>query len=282
MFGKIGKLLFRDKRTVVQRYTQDLSQITSDIHILEKNLQRGQLTNDSIQSSLSKYGIAIIVLILSYLYVNPTKWFSNWTQSVRLSVVCVIGIVVLILIKWISSYLHGKYQSYQYKKLNKLKGIHQKKLNELKKETNFHETNSIIQRFSSGEDHSEDAMILIDDELKDKYVELTNLKKELEMLKQKDDNKKLNRDEKDVWFDKVIGVLAGGNDLDNLPKPIICPNCQKHSGAYRILGKPILYICPYCQFKIGENDETVETLSKKDETTVITKSASPLPKDKTI
>lgn len=282
MFGKIGKLLFRDKRTVVQRYTQDLSQITSDIHILEKNLQRGQLTNDSIQSSLSKYGIAIIVLILSYLYVNPTKWFSNWTQSIRLSVVCVIGIVVLILIKWISSYLHGKYQSYQYKKLNKLKGIHQKKLNELKKETNFHETNSIIQRFSSGEDQSEDAMILIDDELKDKYVELTNLKKELEMLKQKDDNKKLNRDEKDVWFDKVIGVLAGGNDLDNLPKPIICPNCQKHSGVYRILGKPILYICPYCQFKIGENDETVETLSKKDETTVTTKSASPLPKDKTI
>ncbi|KAG0668644.1 hypothetical protein C6P45_004543 [Maudiozyma exigua] len=280
MFGKIGRLLFRDKRTVVQRYTQDLSQITSDIHILEKNLQRGQLTNDSIQSSLSKYGIAIIVLILSYLYVNPTKCFSNWTQSIRLSVVCVIGIVVLILIKWISSYLYGKYQSYQYKKLNKLKGIHQKKLNELKKETNFHETNSIIQRFSSGEDQSEDAMILIDEELKDKYVELTNLKKELEMLKQKDDNKKLNRDEKDVWFDKVIGVLAGGNDLDNLPKPIICPNCQKHSGAYRILGKPILYICPYCQFKIGENDETVETLPKEDETTVTTKSASP-PKDKT-
>lgn len=273
MFGKIGSLFFRDKRTVVQRYTQDLSQITSDIHILEKNLQSGQLTNDSIQSSLTKYGLSIIVLILSYVYVNPTKCFRNWTPAIRLSVVSVIGIIILILIKWISSYLYGKYQSYQYKKLNKLKGIHQKKLNELKKETNFHETNSIIQRFSSGEDQSEDAMILIDEELKDKYVELTNLKKELEMLKQKDDDQKLNKDEKDVWFDKVIGVLAGGNDLDNLPKPIICPNCQKHSGAYRILGKPILYICPYCQFKIGENNETIEPLQKEEETT--TQSASP-------
>ena len=77
MFGKIGSLFFRDKRTVVQRYTQDLSQITSEIHILEKKLQSGQLTNDSIQSNLTKYGLSIIIVILSYLYLNPTKIFKN-------------------------------------------------------------------------------------------------------------------------------------------------------------------------------------------------------------
>ncbi|CAB4254418.1 similar to Saccharomyces cerevisiae YHR192W Putative protein of unknown function [Maudiozyma barnettii] len=255
MFGKLGGIFSWDKRTVVQRYTQDLSQITGEIHALEKSLQRGQDTINRIQSRLTTYGLMGSGAVMAYVYME--RMFPYWSNFVSLIATFIACVAVLMSLKWLASLIYGKYQTYQQRKLNKLKAIHQKKLNELKKETNFHETNSIIQRFSSGEDQSDDAMILIDDELKEKYSELQNLKNELEALKHNENQTGLNKEEKDVWFDKVIGVLAGGNDLDKLPKPIVCPNCQKHSGAYRILGKPLLFICPYCQYKIGENTESV-------------------------
>ncbi|SMN19136.1 similar to Saccharomyces cerevisiae YHR192W LNP1 Putative protein of unknown function [Maudiozyma saulgeensis] len=264
MFGKFRSLLSWDKRTVVQRYTQDLSQITGEIHVLEKNLQQGQITINRIQSQLTTYGLMVSGVVMAYVYME--RIFPYWSVPVCLTMTFISCIIMLLSLKWLFSLMYGKYQTYQNKKLNKLKAIHQKKLNELKKETNFHETNSIIQRFSSGEDQSEDAMILVDDELKEKYSELQNLKNELESLKQKENQTGLNKDEKDVWFDKVIGVLAGGNNLDNLPKPIVCPNCKKYSGAYRIIGKPLLFICPYCQYKIGENTDLVQPSEQQNDT----------------
>lgn len=253
MLGNIGKLFGRDKRTVVQRYTQDLSQVTGQIHALEKKLQRGQNTIDHLQLQLTTYGLAISGIVLAYGYLQNV--FPKFGTLSRLSVIFIVCIVVLILVKWITTQIYDKYSNFEQKKLSKLKAAHQKKLNELKKETNYHETNSVIQRFSSGEDQTEDAMILIDDELKDKYTELQTLQSELDELKQKSGKAGLNKEEKDVWFDKIIGVIAGGNDFDNFPKPIICSNCQKHSGAYRISGKPLIYICPFCQYKIDTNTQ---------------------------
>ncbi|GMM54661.1 Lnp1 protein [Maudiozyma humilis] len=256
MLGKLGSLLSRDRRTVVQRYTQDLSQITGEIHSLEKKLTRSQATAGRIQSQLTTYGLALTALAAAYVYASD--FLPGLTRINAVAVAFLASVVLLIVVKWTAAQVYGRFERYQQRKLSKLKAVHQKKLNELKKETNFHETSSIIQRFSSGDDQSDDALILIDDELKDKYTELQKLKSELEVVKQKNDKSGLGKDEKDVWFDRVIGVLAGGNDLENLPHPVVCPNCKKHAGAYRIAGKPLLYVCPYCEFRLGENIDPTE------------------------
>ena len=274
MFGKLGKLLSRDRRTVVQRYTQDLSEITGEIHSLEKKLMRSQATANHIQSQLTMYGLSLTVLVAAYVY--ATGILPRLTRVNAVACAFLGCVVLLIVVKWTASQLSGRYERYQQRKLSKLKAVHQKKLNELKKETNFHETNSIIQRFSSGDDQTDDAMILIDDELKDKYTELQTLKTELELVKQKNDKTGLDKAEKDVWFDKVIGVLAGGNDLGNLPTPVVCPNCKKHAGAYRIAGKPMLYVCPYCQFRLGENIDPTSPVETNEETPNETPNETPV------
>ncbi|CAI5058446.1 BEM_collapsed_G0026600.mRNA.1.CDS.1 [Saccharomyces cerevisiae] len=264
MFSALGKWVrgSRNDKDFVTKYTADLSQITSQIHHLDVALKKSQSILSQWQSNLTFYGIAFTVLALSYTY-----WEYHGYRP-YLVVTALLCIGSLILFKWALTKLYAFYNNNRLRKLAKLRAIHQKKLEKLKEETHYNATSSIIQRFSSGEDQNDDAMVLLDDELNAKYQELNNLKTELEKFKKESHVKGLKKEDSDAWFDKIISVLAGGNELDSTSslspfKKIICPQCHWKSNCYRLASKPIIFICPHCNHKIDEVKEREDAIEAK-------------------
>lgn len=203
---------------------------------------------DSLQSHLTYYGTALIMCTFAYVY---WKYNESWVYMI-------VGVLLTILVvgtcKWSAYKIDNFVRRKQSTQLAKLRASHQEKLEKLKEETNYHATSSIIQRFSGGEDQTEDALTLMDEELKGKYEELNELKEELAELKQEDTLK--NEKERDKWFDKVINAVAGGDDFNKMIVPIICSNCKGQTGAYRMLNRPLQYVCPLCGWSINENKVT--------------------------
>ncbi|QLG73067.1 hypothetical protein HG535_0E01510 [Zygotorulaspora mrakii] len=261
MFSAIKKLTSGSKKTLVQRYTDELSEITSQIHDLDRKLEKSQLYIDRLQSHLTYYGAAITICTFAYLY---WKYEDNW-------IYVIVGIVTTILLigicKWGTYRVHDFIRRNQSKKLARLRARHQEKLEKLKEETNYHATNSIIHRFSGGDDQSEDTLKLMDEELKGKYEELNDLKKELAQLRNDDTLK--TQTERDKWFDKVINAIGGGNDFSKMMVPIVCGNCRAQTGSYRMLNRPLNYACPICGWIINETNEgmtnATDTVEKKAE-----------------
>lgn len=242
------------KKTLVQKYTDDLSHITSQIHELDGKLKRSQVSMDDLQSQLTYYGSGLIISVFAFLY---WKYNGNWFIVIT---GFVISIFFTALSKWSAYKVYQWIRERQSRKLGKLRAIHQEKLEKLKEETNYHATNSIIQRFSQGEDQSEDAMQLMDEELKSKYEELNNLKDELAQFRQNDSLK--DKQERDKWFDKVINALAGGDNVNGVPRPIVCNNCKRQSGAYHLGNRPLQYICPFCAWSVNENEGNHQAIVK--------------------
>ena len=266
------------KKSLAQKYTEDLSEITLQINALDKALKSNESSLRNLQSNLTYYGISLSILVVAICAVFRVPS----TKSIPLCILAsgVPCIVLLILVKLLTNTLYSRYNQRQYKKLGKLRAAHQKKLDKLKEETHYNETNSIIQRFSSGDDQSQDALLLLDEELSEKYKELNNLKLELEELKKQslrgsrasNGNNNSEGDDGDgedgareAWFDKVIGLLAGGNEITHLPRLIVCPRCRRHAGCYRMIGQPINYSCPFCSFTINELERPMPALNGNDE-----------------
>ncbi|CAI4039565.1 hypothetical protein SMKI_08G2330 [Saccharomyces mikatae IFO 1815] len=262
MFSAVGKWIWgsQNDKDFVTKYTADLSQITSQIHQLDVALKKSQSILNQWQSNLTFYGIAFTALALSYVY---WEYHGFWPYLVITTVLCLGS---LILVKWALTKLYAFYNNNRLRKLGKLRAVHQKKLEKLKEETHYNATSSIIQRFSSGEDQNDDAMVLLDDELNAKYQELNNLKAELEKFKKESHIEGLKKEDSDAWFDKIIGALAGGNELNSTNslspfRKIICPQCHQRSDCYRLANKPIVFICPHCSHRtdeIKERDAVIE------------------------
>nr|CAO98814.1 hypothetical protein [Nakaseomyces delphensis] len=241
------------KKSLVQRYTADLSQITQQIHELDQSIKNRQASVGKLQGQITYMGITFIMVLVAYVHLE-------YHNTIISSGCAICSLVILILFKWLVYRLYAKYHQYKLKRLAYLRGVHQKKLDKLKEETNFNATHSIIQRFSSGETQSEDAMILMDEEMSKKYNELNELQKQLTELRQ-NESKLKDPKERDVWFDKVLGVLSGGDEM--APRPIICPQCNEHTGAYRLANRPLRYVCPNCSFKIEEQVLQPEEVKKE-------------------
>lgn len=225
------------QKTTVERYTEELTNITSQIHQLDKKLKSSEESNDKLQSQLNYYGLATAVLAFSYKY-----WICEYRFPSAMGL-AIVPLVVTGLIKVIASWINQWLKERQIRKLDSLRALHQEKLNKLKEETNFHATSSVIQRFSQGEDQTDDAVLLMDEEIGKKYRELQELQQELNQFRKTGnaDDKK----ERDKWFDKVLNVLAGGD----IPRPIICSQCHKHCGAYHLADASMVYVCPLCGWR---------------------------------
>lgn len=237
------------QKTLVERYTEELTSITSQIHRLDQKLKSSQQASDKLQWQLGLYGAISAVAISAYVH-----WYY---ASVWLYPLASAGATIffVILAKGVAARIDQWTRERQARQLDSLRALHQQKLNKLKEETNFHATNSVIQRFSQGEDQSDDAMLLMDEEINKKYHELKDLQEELNQFRKPGGSK--DKQERDKWFDKVLNVLAGGD----IPRPIICKKCQRQSGAYRVGNEPLAYICPLC----GWQEPPKETAAAKDE-----------------
>ncbi|AET39946.1 Lnp1p Ecym_5172 [Eremothecium cymbalariae DBVPG len=250
----------KPKDHVINRYTKDLAAITTTIH----DLQRGLTRNDDLlklwQRGLIFYGSTIIVIGLGIVY---AKFFD--IKAVVISLV--LSLFVMLVLKRALTQLFQYQRSRIINKLNKARVLHQEKLEELKKETNFYSTNSLIQRFSSGQNQAEDALTLMDEEVKSKYEELRGLQKELKKLKTqvKGKSAKETKEQTDKWFDKVLGVLAGDDiSTENRVVPLICKKCEQHTGCYILQNTSWKYVCPNCGWLSEKvEDEPPATESQK-------------------
>ncbi|SCV99347.1 LAFE_0A01178g1_1 [Lachancea fermentati] len=248
MFKTIGGLFRRqDQESLIKEYTKDLASITSKIHQLDQSLKRKDVTQSKWQRRLNLHGMSAIVLLnaVNYIQIGSRQIFALYA---------VLSIAFFILLKWLLRCWFNFSNERTIKKLDQLKVDHQEKLENLKQKTHFYSTNSLIQRFSSGEQQSEDAITLMDEEMKNKHEELDKLQKELENLKKQGDSSE-SQEQREKWFDKVLGVLSGGDiQLDRQIKPIVCAECGKSTGCYTVLGAPLKYVCPLCGWKFDSNE----------------------------
>lgn len=213
--NKMAWLFGNGKKNLVEKYTRDLNTLSVNIKTLEGRL-------NSKRPYTLWFHIYIIPLALSAVYYfyglkDKTVWGGIF-----------IGYLLISYCLWILSSWETQYYT---RKISKLRSQYDDKLNKFKQETQFNEANSMLQRFSNGTDQVE----VVNEELQGKYNELNKLKSEIDKLKDQDD--------KNAWFDKVVGIVSGGNDL--LVK-VICPQCHKTTGLYRYINEPVEFKCIEC------------------------------------
>lgn len=260
MFKTLGGLFKgQSQDKLIKKYTKDLAEITSRIHYLEQGLKKNQSVLNQWQRQLNFYGPSTLLLLSSAVYMAYTR-HNRLTLVLYLAV----SIVVFILLKILLNKWFAFRAQRSMRKLDQLRASHQEKLETLKKETNFYSTNSLIQRFSSGETQSEDAMTLMDEELNSKYKELQDLQKELHTLREDESNGLHKNEEREKWFDKVLGVLSGGDlNLDNQLKPIVCSQCGQHTGSFMVVNKPLKYVCPLCNWTYDSDEKREEEVTEE-------------------
>ncbi|SCU82790.1 LAMI_0C00914g1_1 [Lachancea mirantina] len=259
--------LFRPEtqESLIKKYTRDLSTITSQIHSLDKTLKKKDVTQAKWQRNFNIYGSSLLIALTAVLYTFFKTKAALWLV-VAASFAAFIALKVCIK-KWFN--FSAQRTSL---KMDKLKAEHQEKLEALKQKTHFYSTNSLIQRFSSGEYQAEDAITLMDEEMKKKHEELGQLQEELRNLKHQEDTQE-SQAKREKWFDKMLGVLSGGDAVNAQIRPIICQKCGKHAGSYMLPGMPLQYVCPLCGWelksesadsvKVGDEKKSDSTLSKE-------------------
>ncbi|CCE65386.1 hypothetical protein TPHA_0L00300 [Tetrapisispora phaffii CBS 4417] len=237
----------REDTSLVDRYTKELTEITGSIHALEAKSSDNEARVKHLQRQLTFYGVAFCVLRVSYVMVNSGV-HTLYDRTVLLNVVvCMLGVVCAKLgLGRVDEYVRHR----RIVRIDELRSQHAARLEAFKKDTDFNLTSSIIKRFSSGANESDDIVLLLDDEIRGKYEELDDLKTELIALEKNDKLK--DAKERDKWFDKIINSLAGDSDLGHRYAAIQCGKCQQFTGCYRLAGGPLHYKCANCDEVIEE------------------------------
>lgn len=214
-------------KNLVSEYTRDLNGLTLRIKSLEGKLK------DSKQNWTYHrwFHLYVLPIVLGLLYYYSNMWcISLWICGG----VTLAGYLMINYGLW----KFQKFQQIRYeRKLSLLHTQYDEKLNQFKQESHYNEAHSMLNRFGQGEDQS----VIMDDELQSKYDELKDLTSQIDQLKGKED--------KQIWLDKVVGLIAGGTDL--LVK-IVCPECHHSTGCYRYVNEPIDYKCIECGKEIKE------------------------------
>lgn len=247
----------QSQETLIKQYTQDLATITSKIHQLDQLLKRKDATKARWHRRCNLHGTSALALVNAIFYVQlEDKHF------ILISII--VSIVMFILLKWTLNRWFEFSTQRTVSRLTRLRAQHQEKLEALKQKTHFYSTNSLIQRFSSGEHQAEDAMTLMDEEMKTKYEELGALQKELESF-QKHENTEDSQAQREKWFDKVLDVISGGDlKLESQVKPTVCGSCGKHTGSYSIAGTRLQYVCPLCGWRYDSDEKKkLETVGQE-------------------
>ncbi|CUS24953.1 LAQU0S22e00914g1_1 [Lachancea quebecensis] len=249
MFSKVkGLIRGQSQETLIKQYTHQLATITSKIHQLDLALKKKDVLRSKWQGYLSIYGSSALAVLTAASYLRISD------KHLMLAVL-VAAVALFVLLKWTLNKWFEYSTQRTTRKLDKLRAEHQEKLEALKQKTHFYSTNSLIQRFSSGEHQAEDVVTLMDEEVKSKHEELSKLQKELEGFKSHE-NTQESQVQREKWFDKVLDVISGGDlKLDSQIKPILCSQCGKHAGSYSVSGTQLHYICPFCGWKFDNTED---------------------------
>ncbi|SCU80795.1 LANO_0B01178g1_1 [Lachancea nothofagi CBS 11611] len=252
MFRQVmGLFRAQSQESLIKQYTHDLASLTSKIHQLDQSLKKKDVGKAKWHKWCYLYGSSLLALFNAVLYLQlADKHFVIASL--------IVSVIVFVFLKWGIDKWYEFFTQRTLRKMDQLRAAHQEKLEALKQKTHFYSTNSLIQRFSSGEHQEEDAVTLMDEEMKTKYDELHKLRQELATF-QKQENPQESQVQRDKWFDKVLDVIGGGDvKLESQVKSIVCGKCEKHAGSYRIAGLRLQYVCPLCNWRYDSEEKKDE------------------------
>ncbi|SCU92426.1 LAFA_0F10374g1_1 [Lachancea sp. 'fantastica'] len=251
-----GLFKAQSQESLIKQYTQDLARITSQIHELDKRLKQKDAGKSLWHKRFYLHGSGILALLNAVLYAQ-----LNDKHFVIASLI--MSVVIIIALKSGVDRWYDFSRQRTMRKVERLRAQHQEKLETLKQKTHFYSTNSLIKRFSSGQQEEEDAVTLMDEEMKTKYEELSKLKRELADF-QKQGNPHESEAQRDKWFDKVLDVISGGEmKTDSQLKPVVCQKCKKHAGSYTVPGAALQYVCPLCNWRYDSKEQGPLMASEK-------------------
>lgn len=234
----IYSLFKKKKNNIIDKYTDDLTKITSDLHSLQKKLNSNSTVLSTFKIKLLSYLFIFLTILILLFFLNNNDW--NFMILLLIAEFLLFLLLIIIL-----NFYHNFKIKLINKKIAKLRVKHSKIINSLIKDTNFYSTNNLINRFTSGDLQSDDSLLLINDELNKKKNELKLIKNELNSLYLKKKNFLIENDNN--LIDKFLNYLSNNND--NLPfLPILCKNCKKFNGIFILKDKYYNFICPICNF----------------------------------
>lgn len=219
----------RDKS--IEQYRDQLSRLSLEIHKTDERLKYMHGLH-GFRVILNRHVLGVLVALAAYCY----KYGVGYNYMGVL-----VGVLVLVQLCWYK--IVKMYSEHLLRKLNQLQDLHERTVEQLKTDTNFQETSALLQRFQQGDD----ALLVIDNEIKAREEQLSQLKQEIAQC--------ATKEEKDQWFDKLIGVMAGGNDLLIKCK---CTECGSFKGLYRYVNEPIQYQCFQCHAIVDERKQLAQ------------------------
>ncbi|GME95692.1 hypothetical protein B5S29_g591 [[Candida] boidinii] len=243
------------------KFEKDLKSISSSILSNEKSLVRYKRVKTQYKTNLLYYTIGIYLSYFAYVYISNDYSFKNLLVH-ELAIILLFPLLITALY-YLIEYFYTSLIVRKEKKLEFLKSKHQEKIDELKESTNFHKTNELLARFSTGEDLQQlekEAGEVV--EKRRKYLQLIH-----EGESQSEALKKLNLGNGDgktkALYESVLNKLLGEDEMDaNHRYALICENCFQHNGLAPpgVLPLYVKYICPNCGLLNGEDEPSSENL----------------------
>lgn len=147
--------LFGLKSFNPDQFEKELTSITEQISKVEGQLSRIRTKSRNIKHNLCTYLVAIFFIKVAYVYrtfmpaaPGSSKIVNLFKKQNRLPVIILVGYpVAAFLLIYLVGYLFGVMASRKEKTLKQLKSNHSKKIEELKKISNYNTTNKLLNKF---------------------------------------------------------------------------------------------------------------------------------------
>ncbi|CCE73197.1 Piso0_000223 [Millerozyma farinosa CBS 7064] len=292
--------LFGSKSFNPDQFEKELTTITEQISKVEGQLSRIRTKSRNIRHSLSTYLVAIYFIKVAYVYRTFTpalpgssKIVNLFKKQNRLPVIILVGYpVVAFLLIYLVGYLFGFMASKKEKTLKQLKSNHSKKIEELKKISNYNTTNKLLNKFGDVKQDpvagSQDSQAEARKSAGVGQPNVGNAPKanpnplpgtnplnvqqqgpsKLQAQRHTIPSSGIEAPAKGVKQiqDRLLDFIIGSDNSESIEYrfALICKRCLSHNGlAYPGCSDPmkIVYICPRCGFLNGQADVSMGATS---------------------
>lgn len=285
--------LFGLKSFNPDQFEKELTSITEQISKVEGQLSRIRTKSRNIKHNLCTYLVAIYFIKVAYVYrtftpaaAGSSKVVNLFKKQNRLPVIILVGYpVAAFLLIYLVGYLFGVMATRKEKTLKQLKSNHSKKIEELKKISNYNTTNKLLNKFGDVKQGSvagtqngqaearKSAAVNQHNTRNAPNANANPLPGTSPLNVQQQGPNKLQAQTNTIPSsgieapakgvkkiqDRLLDLIIGSDNSESIEYrfALICKRCLLHNGlAYPGCSDPmkIVYICPRCGFLNGQAD----------------------------
>lgn len=278
------------------QFEKELTSITEQISKVEGQLSRIRTKSRNTKHNLCTYLVAIYFIKVAYVYriFNPaapgsSKIVNLFKKQNRLPVIILVGYpIAAFLLIYLVSYFFGVMASRKEKALKQLKTSHSKKIEELKKISNYNTTNKLLNKFGDVEQgpvvgsqnsqakKSKSSRVGPPNSRNVPNANSRDIPGTSPSNVQEQGPNKLQAQGNAIPSsgieapakglkkiqDRILDLIIGTDNSESIEYrfALICKRCLLHNGlAYPGCSDPmkIVYICPRCGFLNGQADMSI-------------------------